>query len=130
MDDGNWRKEHSMRLRNLVLAAVATSLAAFLPALHGDEQTGKEGAVALFNGTDLTGWKLRGKDDKAKAKSKWVVGRCELDEMNPTKLKVTPISPQAEGGPAARMLINSASGVDLISEKLFRDCQVEVEFMI
>jgi hypothetical protein len=92
------------------------------------EEAGKE-AINLFNGKDLTGWKLRG-DDKAKAKSKWVVGRCEVDSKNPSQLQVTPIPPEADGGPAARLLINASGGVDLISERNFGDCMVEIEFMI
>jgi hypothetical protein len=95
-----------------------------------DKKTDKPAPIALFNGKDLSGWKLRGDPDKAKEKSKWVVGRCTVDEKNPSKLVVTPIPPEADGGPAPRLLINAASSVDLISEQKFGDCTVEVEFMI
>jgi hypothetical protein len=91
---------------------------------------GDGGKLSLFNGKDLSGWKLRGDAEKAKAKSKWVVGRCVLDEKNPSKFVVTEIPPGADGGPGARLLINASGGVDLISEKSFTDCVVEVEFMI
>jgi Domain of Unknown Function (DUF1080) len=107
-----------------LLAAVALAPAA-AEADNGDKEL-----MSLFNGTDLTGWKLRGDPEMAKAKSKWVVGRCEVDTKNASKFNVTPIPPQADGGPAARWLINASAGVDLISEKKFGDCTVEVEFMI
>src|SRR5205807_10354691 len=112
----------------LLLGAAVALPGAARPAA---EQAGGKQTLSLFNGRDLTGWKLRGEGDaKAKAKSKWVVGRCELDEKNPTKFLVTEIPPQADGGPAARLLINASGGVDLVSEKHFGDCVVEVEFMI
>jgi hypothetical protein len=82
--------------------------------------------LQAFNGTDLKGWKFKG-DEK---KSKWVVGRASLDDKNPSKLAVTPIPPQADGGPGARLLINAAGSVDLYTEEKYGDCTVEVEFMI
>jgi hypothetical protein len=82
--------------------------------------------IQPFNGTDLKGWKFKG-DAK---RSAWVVGRCTLDEKNPTKLSVTPIPPEASGGPAARLLINARSGVDIYTEEKFGDCTIEVEFMV
>jgi hypothetical protein len=89
--------------------------------------TASDKAVTPFNGRDLTGWKLKG----SKEKSKWVVGRCTLDEKDPKKFAVTVIPPQADGGPGARLLINSAGGgVDLYTEEKFGDCTIEVEFMV
>jgi len=82
--------------------------------------------VRPFNGVDLKGWKFKGN----KEKSKWVVGRATLDDKNPAKLSVTVIPPEASGGPAARLLINSAGGVDLYTEEKFGDCTIEVEFMV
>ena len=82
--------------------------------------------IKPFNGVDLKGWKAKG-DEK---RSKWVVGRAGLDEKNPSKLAVTPIPPQADGGPGARLLVNASGGVDLYTEQKFGDCTVEVEFMI
>ncbi len=82
--------------------------------------------IQPFNGVDLKGWKFKG-DEK---KSKWVVGRASLDEKNPTKLAVTPIPAAADGGPAARLLVNAAGSVDLYTEEKFGDCTIEVEFMI
>jgi hypothetical protein len=119
-----------MSWKMVVLVGGWLSLAALTPVLiraeGGDKKTDKGDTLSLFNGTDLTGWKLRGD----KAKSKWVVGRCTLDEKNPSKFVVTPIPPQADGGPAGRWLINASGGVDLYTEKNFGDCTVEVEFMI
>jgi hypothetical protein len=114
----------------VVSGCLAVILAGDALARSPDHTTaGKDGPVSLFNGTDLTGWQLRG-DDKAKAKSKWVVGRCEVDEKNSSNLNVTPIPKDVDGGPAPRLLINASGGVDLISEQKFGDCTVEVEFMI
>ena len=86
----------------------------------------EEKTIQPFNGSDLKGWKFKG-DEK---KSKWVVGRARLDDKNPSKLAVTPINPAADGGPAARELINAEHGVDLYTEEKFGDCTVELEFMI
>src|SRR6266540_1501007 len=83
-------------------------------------------AVRPFNGVDLKGWKFKGN----KEKSKWVVGRAMLDDKDPAKLSVTVIPPEASGGPAARLLINAAGGVDLYTEEKFGDCTIEVEFMV
>jgi hypothetical protein len=83
-------------------------------------------AVDLFNGTDLTGWKMRG-DAK---RSKWVVGRVEVDPKDAGKFSVTAVPATADGGAAARVLINASRGVDLYSEKKFGDCKIEVEFMV
>lgn len=82
--------------------------------------------VQPFNGVDLKGWKVKG-DEK---KSKWVVGRASLDDKNPSKLAVTPIPPQADGGPGARLLVNPISSADLYTEEKFGDCTAEIEFMI
>src|SRR5262245_18652075 len=79
--------------------------------------------VTVFNGKDLAGWKVKGSQDK----SKWVVGRVALNEKDPAKFDVTPVPPEADGGPAPRVLINGSSGgVDLYTEEKFGDCQVEV----
>lgn len=106
--------------RNHVLTLIA--LAAFTLHAHAEDRK----AIELFDGTSLAGWKTKG-DAK---RSKWVVGRAELDEKSPTKLAVTPVDPAAGGGPAARALINASTGVDLYSEKTFGDCTIELEFMV
>jgi hypothetical protein len=101
-----------------------TSLLLALGALARGADEGKPHTP--FNGTDLSGWKLRG-DEK---KSKWVVGRVTADDKDPKKLAVTPLPPQAEGGPAARALVNGGTGVDLYTEQKFGDCTVELEFLV
>ncbi len=103
--------------RYLTLAWVAFAFTA-----HAEDRK----AVDLFDGTSLKGWKTRG-DAK---RSKWVVGRVALDEKDEKKFAVTPVDPAAGGGPAARVLINASTGVDLYSEKVFGDCTIEVELMV
>src|SRR5262245_66590880 len=102
--------------RTWAAALAAAGLAAVLAA----PGRGADKEVRPFNGSDLKGWKLRG----AAAKSKWVVGRVELDAKDPKKLAVTPVDPAASGGPAARALVNASSGVDLYTEEKFGDCVV------
>ena len=105
----------------LLLFGLATGL---IPRSSPADEPGK--TVMPFNGADLNGWKFKG-DAK---RSKWVVGRATLDEKNPTKLQVTVIPPEADGGPAVRELINASSGVDLYSEQKFGDCTIDIEFMV
>jgi hypothetical protein len=59
-----------------------------------------------------------------------VVGRATLDAKDPRKLTVAALPPQADGGPAARWLINKSGGVDLHTEQKFGDGLYEVEFMV
>jgi hypothetical protein len=107
-------------------ALTLTALALALPLLPAATGADKPTDPALFNGLDLKGWKFKGDA----AKSKWVVGRASLDEKDPAKLAVTPIPPQADGGPAARLLINAEPSVDLYTEEKFGDGLLEVEFMV
>jgi hypothetical protein len=108
------------RLGALALC-VGLALSAAASARAADERP-----VVLFNGTDLTGWKLRGPE----ARSKWVVGRVALDPKDSRKFAVTPINPAASGGPATRVLINAAAGVDLYTVQKFGDCRLELEVMV
>jgi hypothetical protein len=112
--------------RTICLGLAGFLAAALVTVPFGAGAADKEKVIKPFNGSDLTGWKFKGD----KAKSKWVVGRATLDEKDPTKLAVTALSPQASGGPGARLLINAATSVDLYTEKKFGDCTIEVEFMI
>ena len=106
----------------LALIGLAAAAALATPTAAGD----KAEAVQPFNGRDLTGWKLKGD----KARSRWVVGRATLDEKDPRKLAVAALPPQADGGPAARWLINKSGGVDLYTEQKFGDGLYEVEFTV
>jgi len=84
-------------------------------------------SISLFNVQDLNDWYLRANNAKAAKRSKWVIGRCTIDEKDATKLSYTQLSPE---NPAPGQLINLAGGIDLISRRTFVDCLVEVEFMI
>lgn len=81
--------------------------------------------VRPFNGTDLAGWKFRDKN-----KNTWVVGRCNLNEKDNSKLDVRVIPPQADGGPGVREMIVPKPGTDIYTDAKFGDCVVEVEVMI
>jgi hypothetical protein len=98
-----------------VLSALLT-LVASKPGTTAD----KEGArsMVLFNGKDLTGWKVKG----SPAKIQWVVGKATLDEKNPAKLAVT----EAASGD----LINPQHAGDLYTDQKFGDGTFEVELMI
>lgn len=72
--------------------------------------------IALFNGKDLTGWKIVGK-----ATDQWTFGKAALNPDHAAKLKVV--------GPGDE-LINTNRTVNLSSEAVFGDCLVELEFMV
>ncbi|HZZ80418.1 MAG TPA: DUF1080 domain-containing protein [Gemmataceae bacterium] len=75
-----------------------------------------EKAVTPFNGKDLTGWKLRGKDDK----NKWQVGAASVDDKGNLTFKKDGTD-----------LVNTAGGgIDIYTEQEFGDCLVEVEVMV
>jgi hypothetical protein len=72
--------------------------------------------VTPFNGKDLTGWKLRGKDDK----NKWQVGTASVDDKGNLAFKKDGTD-----------LVNTAGGgIDIYTEQEFGDCLVEVEVMV
>ena len=85
--------------------------------LGAQARTGeKTKAITPFNGKDLTGWKLRGKEEK----NKWAVGAATVDEKG--KLVYS-----KEG----HQLVNTAGGgIDIYTEQVFADCRVEVEVMV
>ena len=97
-----------------VLAAVAFTL----PALAADPKP-----VEPFNGKDLTGWKLKGNDEK---KSQWRAAVVLLDESAPTGFTTPKV-----GADAKMQLVNmKGGGVDIFTEEKFGDCTVELEFMV
>ncbi len=102
----------------------ATALTALLGSLAISPAQEKGQPVTLFNGVDLTGWKLKG----VEAKSKWAVGLCALDAKDPARFSFMPhglIDVQKAD------LVNRASGgVDIYTEAKFGDCTIEVEFMV
>ncbi len=76
----------------------------------------KSTPASLFNGKDLTGWKVKGKDDK----NKWQVGTAGVDAKG--ALTYT------KGGSD---LVNTAGGgIDIYSTAEFGDCIVECEVMV
>ena len=79
---------------------------------------------ALFNGKDLSGWKLR--DEKADPTWK-VVSSVKVDPANPKKL-----IGEGGGGAADSILLRIPveKATDLISEKSFGDCEVHLEFFL
>jgi hypothetical protein len=102
-------------LFSVLLAPLA--LAAWMPATAADKDEGAQ-AIVLFNGKDLTGWKVKG----SPARIEWVVGKATLDENNPAKLVVT----KAASGD----LINPLHAGDLYTEQKVGDGTLEVELMI
>jgi hypothetical protein len=92
---------------------------ALLPAARSDEPAK---AVALFNGKDLSGWKVKG-DEK---RSKWVVGVVEVDPQNAAALQL-----RKETKDEPNELVNLKPGsVDLYTEEKFGSILLELEFMI
>jgi hypothetical protein len=77
--------------------------------------------AALFNGKDLSGWKVR--DDKAKNHWKWVAD-AKL-AADPKKLEGV-----GAGGSPESVLLNGDVGTDLITEAAYGDVKVEVEFLL
>jgi hypothetical protein len=73
-------------------------------------------AVSFLNGKDLSGWKVVGKPPV-----QWKYGKAALDPADPRKLKVD--------GPGEE-LISCEKGVNLATEASFRDCRLELEFMV
>jgi len=76
--------------------------------------------LGLFNGKDLSGWKLR--DEKADPTWK-IVSSVKVDPANPKKLI-------GEGSEGILLRIPAEKATDLISEKQFGDCEVHVEFFL
>jgi hypothetical protein len=90
--------------------------------LPAKEKKAEADGSPLFNGKDLTGWKLRpGRDAKL---SKWTVASAvKLMEGMPARL---------EGEKGTGVLLNGddGHGVDLLCEKPHGDCQLHVEFVV
>jgi hypothetical protein len=88
-----------------------------------DEPAKAGGGQVLFNGKDLTGWKLRG-GDTAAGRSKWsVAGDVKLDPKDPRRF----VTSEGMG-----VLVNGGDGhgVDLILDRMHGDCQLHVEFKV
>src|SRR5574340_97782 len=77
-----------------------------------------DGKISLFNGKDLSGWKLR--NPTPETKNSWkVVSDVKLDQSDPKNLIGT-----GEGGtPDAAMYRGKiAHGSDIMTEQKFGDC--------
>jgi hypothetical protein len=102
----------------LVLSVISAGALATLALPAADEKKAEAGKpIVLFNGKDLTGWKVKGNP----AKIQWVVGKAAMDEKSPSKLAIT----AGEGSE----LINPNHGGDLYTEQKFGDGIIDVEFM-
>lgn len=97
------------------ILAIAVSALFLGTALVG--RAGEKATPAMpFNGKDLTGWKVKGKEDK----NKWQVGTASVDAKG--SLVFT------KGGSD---LVNTAGGgIDIYSTAEFGDCIVECEVMV
>ena len=85
--------------------------------LGAQARTGeKTKIVTPFNGKDLSGWKLRGTEEK----NKWAVGVATVDEKGKLVYRKD-----------GHQLVNTAGGgIDIYTEQVFADCRVEVEVMV
>lgn len=72
--------------------------------------------ISLFNGHDLSGWKIIGT-----MTNEWQFGKAAMNPNHPAKLKVV--------GPGEE-LISTNRTVNLSSEAVFGDCTVELEFLV
>jgi hypothetical protein len=114
------------RIATCLLIGLGVVPALFLPrGASGDDAK----PITPFNGTDLSGWKLRNEKN-----NKWVVGFATLDEKEPVQLSVRVLKPGMDGGPRATELVNDLKkgehGTDIYTEEKFGDCTVEAELMI
>jgi len=108
-----------MLIKSVFLAVFMLHAGAATP----DARPKAAAAQALFNGKDLTGWKLRG-GEKAAKRSKWsVAGGVKLDPKDPRRFV-------AEQGSGVLLNGGDGHGVDLILDMTHADCQLHVEFNV
>jgi hypothetical protein len=108
-------------MRQVLLGAVPLLLAAGLLASAEEKKADAQGQT-LFNGKDLTGWKLI--DPKAADRSKWsVAGGVKLKAAMPA---------QFEPEPGTGVLLNGGDGhgLNLVSDQMHGDCELHVEFNV
>lgn len=106
-----------MRLLGAVVAVLCAGVL-FAPA-----EDKKVDSISLFNGKDLTGWKLR-HPASDKRSSKWSVASA-------VKLKDGMIN-QLTGEKGEGVLLNGddGRGIDLLSEATHGDCELHIEFVV
>lgn len=100
-------------LHRLIVCVTAIAALAGTLCVARSDAPGKP--AILFNGKDLSGWKVKS------GKTKWVVGEAEMDPSANNKLKVEP---------GAGQLINPPSGQDIFTEEKFGDGVFEIDFMV
>ncbi len=116
----------SLAHHNLVLLLTIALVVSLLPG--ADAQTADRdktpGSVALFNGRNLDGWKLRNEGQKDTWK---VVSQVAIDKADPKRLIGT-----GAGGTPDAVLFRApvAHGSDLLTEKSFGDCRLHIELMV
>jgi hypothetical protein len=101
-----------MRFKIMAVSAVLGLALAFRPSL----EAGDSKAVTLFNGKDLSGWKIKGKEDR----SKWAVGSATVNDKGQLVFDKT----------GTELVNTQAGGVDISSEKTFGDCVIVAEVMV
>lgn len=79
--------------------------------------------VEPFNGKDLSGWKLKGNDEK---KSNWRPAVVIVGEKAPAEF----ITPKVSGDTPMQLVNMKGGGVDIFTEEKFGDCTIELEFMV
>jgi hypothetical protein len=84
----------------------------------------KDAKVVLFNGKDLSGWKLR---NPQLTKTWRVVSEVKLDQANSKMLMGV-----GEGGAADAAMFRGPidHGSDIMTEKEFGDCEMHIELMV
>ena len=95
------------------LACATLTLLFALSLAHAGDKTK---SVTPFNGKDIAGWKLRGKDDK----NKWQVGAASVDDKGALVSKKD----------GADLVNTAGGGIDIYTEQDFGDCLVEIEVMV
>jgi len=99
---------------------VATVVCVAAMLLWGAARAEDAKTIELFNGKDLTGWKLRGDP----AKSGWKVGKAALDPNNPEHLACS------EGTEMVNNVKGHGQGLDIYTEAKFGDVHLEIELMV
>jgi hypothetical protein len=106
-------------MKALTLIAVA----ALALGLTGVLQAAEEARVTEpFNGKDLTGWKVKGAEDK----SQWKVGVAAVDPENPKLL----VCKDGAGDMVNVVGGSHGKGLDMYSEAQWGDCRIELEVMV
>lgn len=79
--------------------------------------------VEPFNGKDLSGWKLKGNDEK---KSNWRPAVVIVGDKAPAEF----VTPKVPGDTPMQLVNMKGGGVDVFTEQKFGDCTIELEFMV